>query len=63
VCAKEVQLFTKNYEALSNQLANPSLEKANAALETVKQNTISMVNDINTFIDKIRFDAKYKIKI
>jgi hypothetical protein len=59
----EVQLFTKNYEALSNQLANPSLEKANTALETVKQNTISMVNDINTFIDKIRFDAKYKIKI
>jgi hypothetical protein len=59
----EVQLFTKNYEALSNQLANPSLEKANTALETVKQNAITMVNDINSLIDKIRFDAKYKIKI
>jgi len=59
----EVQLFLKNYEALKAQLANPALEKGNAALETVKQNTVTMVNDINSFLDKVGFDAKYKIKI
>jgi hypothetical protein len=59
----EVQLFLKNYEALKAQLANPALAKGNEALETLKQNTVTMVNDINTFLEKVGFDAKYKIKI
>jgi hypothetical protein len=59
----EVQLFLKNYEALKAQLANPALAKGNEALETLKQNTVTMVNDINTFLKKVGFDAKYKIKI
>jgi hypothetical protein len=59
----EVQLFLKNYEALKSQLANPALAKGNEALEMVKQNTVTMVNDINSFLDKVGFDAKYKIKI
>ena len=59
----EVQLFLKNYEALKAQLANPALAKGNEALETVKQNTVTMVNDINSFLEKVGFDANYKIKI
>ena len=59
----EVQLFLKNYEALKAQLANPALDKATAMLVTLKQNTVTMVNDINTFLEKVGFDEKYKIKI